>query len=58
MPKQTECDLTAYDELITDLITLRLILKDTEKTKKDLKFEIKNKLTELEQNKNNELKLL
>ena len=58
MPKQTECDLTAYDELITDLITLRLILKDTEKNKKDLKFEIKNKLTELEQNKNNELKLL
>ena len=50
-----ECDLVAYDELITDLILLRLILKDTEKTKKTLKLEIKNKLKELEQEKINEL---
>ena len=47
-----------YNELITDLITLRLILKDTEKTKKTLKLEIINKLKELEQEKINELKLL
>ena len=50
-----ECDLVAYDKLITDLILLRLILKDTEKTKKTLKLEIKNKLKELEQEKINEL---
>ena len=48
----------AYDELITNLITLRLILKDTEKTKKALKLEIKNELKELKQEKINELKLL
>ena len=41
-------DLESCNELITDLITLRLILKDTEKTKKTLKLEIKNKLKELE----------
>ena len=46
------------DELITDLITLRLVLKDTEKNKNHLKLEIKNKLKELEQEKINELKLL
>ena len=44
MSKQTECDLAAYDELITDLIILRLVLKDTEKNKKTLKLEVKNKL--------------
>ena len=58
MLEQTEYYLAAYDKLITDLITLRLVLKDTEKTKKTLKLEIKNKLKELEQKKNNELKLL
>ena len=44
--------------MITNLITLILILKDTEKTKKTLKSKIKNKLKELEQKKNTELKLL
>ena len=58
MLKQTECDLAAYNELIIDLMTLRLILKDTEKAKKTLKLKIKNKLKELEQEKINELKLL
>ena len=51
-------NLESCNELIADLITLRLVLKDTEKTKKDLKLEIKNKLKELEQEKINELKLL
>ena len=51
-------DLESFDELITDLIALRLILKDTVKTKETLKLEIKNKLKELEQEKINELKLL
>ena len=58
MLEQTECDLTSYDKLITSLITLRLVLKDTEKTKKTLKLKIKNKLKELEQEKINQLKLL
>ena len=35
-------DLESCNELITDLITLRLILKDTEKTEMILKLEIKN----------------
>ena len=51
-------DLDSCDELITNLITLRLILKDTVKTEMVLKLEIKNKLKELEQEKINELKLL
>ena len=58
MPKQIQCDLPAYDELITHLIILRLVLKDTEKTEKTVRLEIKNKLKELEQEKINELKLL
>ena len=51
-------DLESFNELITHLITLRLILKDTEKNMMVLKLEIKNKLKELEQEKINELKLL
>ena len=58
MPETSIQDLESCNELITDLITLRLILKDTEKTEKTLKLEIKNKLKELEQEKINELKLL
>ena len=46
--------LESCNELITDFITL----KNTEKTKKTLKLKIKKKLKELEQKKNNELKLL
>ena len=44
MPKLSIQDLEACNGLITDLITLRLVLKDTEKTKKTSKLEIKNKL--------------
>ena len=51
-------DLESCNVLITDLITLRLILKDTKKTEKTLRLEIKNNLKELEQEKINELKLL
>ena len=49
-------DLESCNELITDLIILRLVLKNIEKSKKALKLEIKNKLRELEQEKINELK--
>ena len=58
MPKQTECDLASHNKLITSLITLRLILKDTKKIEKALKSKIKNKLKALQQEKINELKLL
>ena len=51
-------DLESCNELITDLITLRLVLKDGEKNKRTLRLEIKNKLKELEQEKINELKPL
>ena len=44
--------------MITHLITLRLILKDTVKTETTLRLEIKNKLKKLEQKKIKELKLL
>ena len=51
-------DLQSCNKLITDLITLRLVLKYAEKTKAVFKLKIKNKLKEQEQKKNNELKLL
>ena len=57
MPQLSIQDLSC-NELITELITLRLILKDTVKTEKTLRLEIKNKLKELEQEKINELRLL
>ena len=41
-------DLESCNKLITDLITLRLILKDTEKIEKTLRLEIKNKLKEMQ----------
>ena len=58
MPEPSIQDLESCNELITDLITLRLVLKDTEKTMMVLRLEIKNRLKELEQEKINELKLL
>ena len=58
MPEVSIQDLELCNELITDLITLRLILNDTVKTEKTLKLEIKNTLKELEQEKINELRLL
>ena len=51
-------ELESCNELITELITLTLILKDTGKTGKTLRLEIKSKLKGLEQEKINELKLL
>ena len=54
MPEISIQDLEPCHELITYLITLRLILKDTVKTEKVLRLEIKK----LEQKKINELKLL
>ena len=41
MPELSIQDLESCNELITDLITLRLVLKDTEKTKKALKLKLK-----------------
>ena len=58
MPDTSIQDLESCNELITELRTLRLILKDAVKTEKTLKLEIKNKLKKLEQQKINELKLL
>ena len=50
MPEISIQDLESCNELITHLITLRLILKDTVKTEKVLRLEIKK----LEQKKINE----
>ena len=58
MPETSIRNLESCNELITHLITLRLILKDTVKNKKILRLEIKNKLKKLEQKKIKELKLL
>ena len=58
MPETSIQDLESYNELITHLITLRLILKDTVKNKNILRLEIKNKLKKLEQKKIKELKPL
>ena len=58
MPEISIQVLESCNELIIDLITLRLILKNTEKTEMILKLEGKNKLKELEQEKISELKLL
>ena len=57
IPEPSVQDLKSCNELITKLITLRLVLKDTEKMKMVLKLEIKSKLKELQQKKINELKL-
>ena len=51
MPQRSIQDLKQNNELITSLITLKMVLKI-------LKLEIKNKLRELEQEKIDELKLL
>ena len=58
MSKLSIQELESCNELITNLITLKIILKDTEKTQKTLGLEIENKLKELGQEKLNELKLL
>ena len=58
MPETSIQDLESCNELITELITLRLILKDIVKTEKTLRLEIKNKFKELKQEKINQLKLL
>ena len=44
MPETSIQDLESCNELIIELITLKLILKDTGKTEMILKLEIKNKL--------------
>ena len=54
MPETSIQDLESCNELITHLVTLRLILKDAVKIEKILRLQIKK----LEQKKINELKLL
>ena len=51
MPEQTEQDMhdtTIYDDSITSLITLKLILEDTDKISKVIDLEINNKTKQLE----------
>ena len=58
MPEISIQDLESCNELITHLITLRLILKDRVKTDEILRLEIKNKLKKIEQMKIKELRPL
>ena len=51
-------DLTIYDDLITSLITLKVILKYIDKISKVVDLEINNKIKQLEVEKVNELKML
>ena len=56
--KQDMHDLAIYDDLITSLITLKLVLKDVDKTSIIKDLEINNKIKQLEAEKIDELELL
>ena len=61
MSGQTERDmhdLTTYDDLITSLATLKLILEDIDKISVVIDLEINNKIKQLEAEKFNELEML
>ena len=61
MTRQTEQDmqdLTIYDELITSLIALKIILEDIDKISIIIDLEINNKIKQLEAENVNELDLL
>ena len=61
MTRQTEQDmqdLTIYDELITSLIALKIILEDIDKISIIIDLEINNKIKQLEAENVNELELL
>ena len=51
-------DLAIYDDLITSLITLKLILEDIDKTSIIGDLEINNKIKQLEAQKTDDLELL
>ena len=51
-------DLTIYDDLITSLITLNVILEDIDKISIVIDLEINNKIKQLEAEKTDELELL
>ena len=56
--KQEMHDLAIYDDLITSLITLKVILEDIDKVTIVKDLEINNKIKELEAEKIDELELL
>ena len=61
MVGQTEQDMhnsTIYDDLITSLITLKLILEDLDKINIVIGLEINNKIKQLEAEKTDELEFL
>ena len=61
MAKQTEQDMhdsTMYDDLITSLITLKVMLQDIDKISTVIDLEINNKIKQLEAEKADELELL
>ena len=61
MAKQTEQDMhdsTIYDDLVTSLITLKVILEDIDKISTVIDLEINNKKKQLEEEKVNEVELL
>ena len=61
MAKQTEQDMhdsTMYDDLITSLITLKVMLEDIDKISTVIDLEINNKIKQLEAEKADELELL
>ena len=61
MAKQTEQDMhdsTMYDDLITSLITLKVMLEDIDKISTVIDLEINNKIKQLEVEKADELELL
>ena len=61
MAEQTEQDmqdLAIYDDLITSLITLKVILEDIDKISKVIDLKINNKIKQLDAEKVNELELL
>ena len=61
MAKQTKRDmhdLEIYDDLITSLITLKVILEDIDKITIVQDLEINNKIKQLEAEKTEELELL
>ena len=58
LTKQDMQDLTIYDDFITRLITLKVILEDIDKISIVIDFKINNKIKQLEAEKTGELELL
>ena len=61
MSEQTEQDMTdlaIYDDLMTSLITLKVMLEDTNKISIVIDLKVNNKIKQLEAEKTDELELL